>query len=47
MFKGLAMDISAALEGSVANQSIAFATNDHKEGIEAWHQKRGPVFEGK
>lgn len=47
MYKGLAMDISAALELSVANQSIAFATEDHKEAIEAWRQKRAPVFRDK
>lgn len=47
MYKGLAMNISAAQELSVANQSIAFATDDHKEAIEAWRQKREPVFESK
>ena len=47
MYKGLAMDISSALELSVANQSIAFATDDHREAIEAWRQKRAPVFKNK
>ncbi len=41
------MDISAVLELPVANQSLAFAIDDHKEAIEAWRQKRKPVFEGK
>jgi len=47
MYKGLAMDISAALEMSIANQSIAFATEDHKEAIDAWREKREPIWKGK
>ncbi len=47
MYKGLSMDISSALELSVANQAIAFATDDHQEALEAWRQKREPVWRGK
>ena len=46
MNKSLTMDFPASLELSVANQSIAFATEDHQEAIDAWRQKRAPVWKG-
>jgi len=46
MNKSLAMDLSASLELSVANQSVAFTTEDHMEAINAWREKRKPVWKG-
>ena len=47
MNKSLAIDLSASLELSLANQSVAFTTEDHMEAINSWREKRKPVWKGK
>ncbi len=46
MNKSLAMDLSVSLELSLANQSVAFTTEDHMEAIDAWREGRPPVWKG-
>ena len=45
--RSLGMDLSAMLELEAKAQSICYLTEDCKEGVEAFLQKRKPVFKGK
>lgn len=47
MNKSLAIDLAASLELSVANQAVAFTTEDHMEAINSWREERTPVWKGK
>ena len=45
--KGLEADLETALQMAAAYQAIATTSEDHREGIAAWREKREPVFKGK
>ncbi|MDP2952186.1 MAG: enoyl-CoA hydratase-related protein [Chloroflexota bacterium] len=46
-YKGLGMELEAALEWASAAETITIGTEDHKEGIAAFRDKRPPRFQGK
>jgi len=45
--RGFAVDLEAALENEAFLQEIAGHTDDHLEGVNAFLEKRQPVFKGK
>jgi enoyl-CoA hydratase/carnithine racemase len=47
VYKGLEMDLETALEFLAASVSITVASEDYKEAIRAFANKRPPVFKGK
>jgi 2-(1,2-epoxy-1,2-dihydrophenyl)acetyl-CoA isomerase len=47
MYKGLELDLAETLEYEALSQEIAGSTEDHKEGVRAFFEKRKPVFTGR
>jgi enoyl-CoA hydratase/carnithine racemase len=45
--EGQHMRLSSLLEMSAAFQALAHTTRDHEEAVNAWFEKRKPVFEGR
>ncbi len=45
--RSLDLDLDAVLEYEADLQTICAATEDHREGVLAFQQKRPPVFVGK
>ena len=45
-YKGLETDLETALQMAAAYQAIVTYTEDHREGIAAWSEKREPVYRG-
>ncbi|MDG6907124.1 MAG: 2-(1,2-epoxy-1,2-dihydrophenyl)acetyl-CoA isomerase, partial [Nitrososphaerota archaeon] len=46
IYKALSMDFDSALEYEAYIQHIAGSTKDHKEGVDAFVEKRPPNFTG-
>ncbi len=47
VYEGLGMDLETALQMVAARQSIASNSEDHKEGVTAFREKRRAVFKGR
>jgi enoyl-CoA hydratase/carnithine racemase len=47
VYKGLNMDLETALQVAAACESITLTSEDHKEGIAAFKEKRPAKFQGK
>jgi enoyl-CoA hydratase/carnithine racemase len=47
LYQGLKMDLDAALEFAAASQPILALSEDHKEGVLAFREKRAARFKGK
>jgi enoyl-CoA hydratase/carnithine racemase len=47
VYKGLGMDMETALEMAAACEGIAGTSEDHKEGVAAFREKRNAHFQGK
>jgi 2-(1,2-epoxy-1,2-dihydrophenyl)acetyl-CoA isomerase len=46
MNRALSMDLEAALAHETDMQELAGRTHDHKEGVQAFIEKRAPQFRG-
>jgi len=46
VYSGLGTDLETALQMAAAYQAIATYTEDHREGVAAWKEKREPVYRG-
>lgn len=47
IYQGLTMDMNSVLEAEVRAMSLSIATEDAKEGISAFLERRKPIFKGK
>jgi len=47
LYKGLEMDLETALQIAAACETITLTSEDHKEGVAAFREKRPPQYKGK
>lgn len=47
VYQGMSMDIRTHLEQTSSHMAVLFATEDHQEALNAFREKRQPVFKGK
>ena len=46
-YEGLHMDLDTALQIAAACETITLSSEDHKEGLAAFREKRPPNYQGK
>jgi len=46
-YKGLTMDLETALHMAAACETITLTSQDHREGVAAFREKRAPAYRGK
>jgi len=47
VYKGLAMDLETALQMAAACETITLTSEDHREGVTAFREKRQPKYRGR
>jgi len=47
LYRGLSLDFRSGIELAGAVQAVAHSTEDHTESINAWREKRKPVYKGR
>jgi len=47
VYEGLGMDLGTALQMAAACETITLTSEDHKEGVAAFREKRKPEFKGR
>jgi len=47
LYKGLEMDLETAMKVAAACETITLTSEDHKEGVAAFREKRRPQYKGK
>jgi 2-(1,2-epoxy-1,2-dihydrophenyl)acetyl-CoA isomerase len=47
LYRGLSLDYRSGIELAGAVQAVAHTTEDHAEAINAWRERRKPVFKGR
>jgi len=47
LYKGLEMDLETAMQVAAACETITLTSEDHKEGVAAFREKRPPQYKGK
>ena len=47
LYKGLEFDLETAMKMAAAAETITLTSQDHREGVQAFREKRTPTYEGK
>ena len=47
LYKGLEMDLESAMNVAASCETITLTSEDHKEGVAAFREKRKPQYKGR
>ena len=47
LYKGLEMDLETAMKVAAACETITLTSEDHREGVKAFQEKRKPQYKGR
>ena len=47
LYKGLQMDLETAMKVAAACETITLTSDDHREGVAAFREKRKPQYKGR
>jgi 2-(1,2-epoxy-1,2-dihydrophenyl)acetyl-CoA isomerase len=47
LYRGLQMDLDTAMKFAAASETITLSSEDHKEGVAAFREKRAPKYQGR